>query len=441
MKIINFFRSPIKASIFSLILWIIVYIIPTHKYTVDITTQGVFILALYFVCFIVGALFIEIVYRIRSEKDSLIDKEKTEENNSINNTKYNPKWLNCTLVLGSIGMLLKFYDLIVRKDFLLYEGAADFKSNYSGGDFGAINLISAILFPMVLITFIAFINNKKSFNKKQIIWNCTNFVLLILYSILLGARTQITLVIMAVVSVLAKNYSKGIKVKKSKSKNFKIIVGLVVVGAIFFIYSVNILSDRLQYQNKGTEYALIYLEDMHHVKVSDSVWEAVYKGNMSGDLLYTIISLRHYFVHGIYQFQVLVDTYPLDSVAWGQWEYNAIFKALSLFGVPYKSVQDIQVNMTDYGVYSSFFGDVYIDFGLYGWIYMLILGVIVQIIYKKSFKKEQDNIMYALIYSIITHMFFINMICYAMGLYYILSFILGLYILPKFIKGGIQCEE
>jgi len=423
MNLLKKLNSPIKAIIFSMVLWSIAYIFHTHSYTIILKSNGIFILAIYVIAFILGATFLKVIER---NKESL---EVSHEGT------YNKKWINTLIILSIIGLLTKGYDLIVNKNYLSYSGSSDFKSNYTGDSFNFISLISALLFPMALLLLLAYIDDKKSFEKKQKIAVWANFGGIILFSVAIGTRTQITFIAVAVLFIF---FSK--KLNLSKSKKIKIIAFISVFLIGFFFYSVTILSDRLQYQKKNTSDALIYLEKMHHVDLDDFIWNFLDNNVVSGEIIYATVSLRHYLIHGIYQFQLLVDVFDTDNIAYGQYQFNPIFKGLSLLGVSYRTIGNIENFVPESGVYSTFFGDVYIDFGIYGFIYMFFLGVISQMIFSRRNNKNY-KLMYSIIYSIILHMFFINMISYAMGLYFIISFILGLYIVPKFIRGGIVVEK
>lgn len=423
MNLLKKLNSPINAIIFSMVLWGIAYIFHTHAYTIILNSNGIFILAIYVIAFILGAAFLKFIVR---------NKENLEVSHE---GQYNKRWINTLIILSIIGLLTKGYDLIVNKNYLSYASSSDFKSNYTGGSFNFISLICALLFPMTLLLLLAYIDDKKSFAKKQEIAVWLNFAGIILFSVVIGTRTQITFIAVAVLFIF---FSK--KLTLSKAKKIKIVAFISAFLIGFFFYSATVLSSRLQYQKKNTSDALIYLENMHHLDIDEFVWDFLDNNVVDGNIIYSIVSLRHYLIHGVYQFQLLVDMFDTKNIAYGQYQFNPIFKGLSLLGVSYRTIENIENFVPESGVYSTFFGDVYVDFGIYGFIYMFLLGIISQMVFLRRNMKSY-RLMYSIVYSIILHMFFINMISYAMGLYFIISFILGLYIVPKFIRGGIFIEK
>lgn len=424
------YTKPVYTFLIACFIWILIFIIPTHKYTTKLTFNLTFLLIIYIISFLLGCFIMHMVMNKNKKKISTV------------NFKFNIRWIKIINKLAFLGLIIRFYDLIINKNFFNYSSSIDFRSNYIGGEYSILSLFSSILFPMSLLSILIYLLDGKSFNKKIKFNILINIILLLLYSLTLGGRTQITLMLVSIIFIFL---YKGNRVKKVASKKrrkgrFLIISISVAIFIVFIIYSNSILEERLLYQGRNTESALIYLEYAHQLKVNENIMSFISTHNNTS-YIYTLISLRHYVIHGLYELQNLINTFDLNNIAYGSYEFNPILKVIGLFGGPYKSIQAIGNSLNKTGVYTTFFGPVYVDFGYLGIIFMFIFGFLCTYLWCKSEYDIRAKLLYSLFFSIILHIPFINMIQSGMGLYYILAFIIALYIIPYFIRGGVIIEN
>jgi oligosaccharide repeat unit polymerase len=89
--------------------------------------------------------------------------------------------------------------------------------------------------------------------------------------------------------------------------------------------------------------------------------------------------------HGVMEYIKMVNHVenPLGTY-YGQYEFNIYFKALKVLGLPIKSYGELTKIQKRTGVYTTFWGDYYIDFGLLGVILMIFIGYLVKKIYVKA---------------------------------------------------------
>lgn len=418
MKIIKRLGSPNGALGLSFIIWFFFFFISPHKYIVEVRGNMIFVISIYIFSFIIGGM----IPRISESKRGEINYKK--------NDGFNSKWINILICLTLIGLLLRYYDLLFNKGYINYSNSSEFRDMYISNNLSGISVISSILFPIALLLLIILFNYSNKITKIQQLLIILENILLVYYSILLGGRTQLTLIFITI-------FFSIIKYKKEYLKNKKkiLIFSAILCGTLFLSYSNKVLKERLQYQKFSSYNALLYLENEHHLQVKDYMWDIINNHEGLDSYVYLFVSLDHYFIHGLYQFQLEVDSFDLNNMTMGAYQFNPIFKLLNTIGIKY-NVKDFSSITYEQGVYTTFFGPTYVDFGYWGTLYMFILGYISNNLWIKSQYFQREKILYPLVYSIILHSFFINMIQSGMGLYYILAFIVSLYIIPQFLKGG-----
>ena len=91
-------------------------------------------------------------------------------------------------------------------------------------------------------------------------------------------------------------------------------------------------------------------------------------------LLYYVMSVGQYFLHGVFEFFYLVRAKgPDEALLWGRYEftlYDQVIRAIMGPG----SVPDLETYNPTSGLFSTFWGPAYIDFGYFMVIYGFIFG-------------------------------------------------------------------
>jgi hypothetical protein len=92
-----------------------------------------------------------------------------------------------------------------------------------------------------------------------------------------------------------------------------------------------------------------------------------------GDMAFALILTSQYYVHGFFEFVSLYLTAP-DMHLWGALSFNAYYKLYAIFADLPDPIS-LYFKVTPHpGVYSTFMGPVFSDFGWFGLIYMMALG-------------------------------------------------------------------
>ena len=189
----------------------------------------------------------------------------------------------------------------------------------------------------------------------------------------------------------------------------RLIFSVILLLTIFVNFSVAMMSQR--YKKYNFEKHLSYIE-YHQENLMDPDLKERIKTSDNPYYLMSMYSLNHYMTHGVMEYIKLVNHVekPFGSF-YGQYQFNVYFKALRLLGFPIKSFEELNKKLDRTGVYTTFWGVFYLDFGVLGAFLLIILGYGIKKCYNKALN---GNIICILIYSyvavVILGSFFINLL-------------------------------
>ncbi|WP_139181002.1 hypothetical protein [Winogradskyella thalassocola] len=136
------------------------------------------------------------------------------------------------------------------------------------------------------------------------------------------------------------------------------------------------------------------------------------------------INFVQYYLHGMYEFGYLYNNYSSDH-HYGAYTFNIFAKFLNIILGTEIDLEKIQASPPRTGVYTTFFGPIFIDFGWFSLVFMFFFGVFQKSIYNHVLR---GRIQYVplLFYFLIINFFFpvINFVNGAQGLYTMSAFIL-----------------
>jgi hypothetical protein len=339
---------------------------------------------------------------IRGEKELVIKKSTSRD-------KY---IIYIALFLGTIGTVLKFYQRFIQQGYLYATDYTKLRIELMEGELnsGFLGLITALITPFGLISFLMILYFRKQFSKKLFFYS----TILALYPIFESYFTQGRIIIVIVVSMimitLAFNVihfttflNKKINITLYSFKLFsfpkrllqkKIVIPSIIIGVLFLSFSIKVVKDRLDLFNYRNVFVI--WEKQQQVKIDDAFKKEVLE---SGQVNIEVAkySIKHYFVHGVFEYSRLVNHVDRPfGTYYGQYIFNPYFKFFKLFGVKSKSFNELNEIAHKKNVYTTFWGPVYLDFGVFGILIAMLFGAFIKYTYIKA---RQGHLAYVLFYS------------------------------------------
>ncbi len=149
-----------------------------------------------------------------------------------------------------------------------------------------------------------------------------------------------------------------------------------------------------------------------------------------GDVAFAVLASCQYYLHGIFEFVYQYQNAPPLHI-WGAASFNAYYKFLAFFlgwESPAELWSDVTVRM---GVFTSFFGPVFSDFGWFGAFYMLALGALAQRMWLRCKKGDFGTVPFYMYLVFTIFQFPVgNTIVGGQGLYNLSAFALFFWLMP-----------
>lgn len=215
-------------------------------------------------------------------------------------------------------------------------------------------------------------------------------------------------------------------------KKLRITYGrIIIVGIIMFflmILSVNLFIERTKDFAKTDKVAIEHILERSGYNFTIEPTNEAKKDIISADsktmqaYRLGIINFGQYYLHGLFEFGYLYNNY--ENQNWyGGYTFNIVPKFSNIIFRTDFDLKEIQDSPPRTGVYTTFFGPIFIDFGWFSLIFMFFFGVFQKLIYNKVMLGRFQFIpivFYFLIINFFMPVF--NFINGAQGLYNLISF-------------------
>ena len=135
-----------------------------------------------------------------------------------------------------------------------------------------------------------------------------------------------------------------------------------------------------------------------------------------------MINFGQYYLHGVFEFGYLYNNYK-KNYWYGGYTFNIFAKFINIVFRTNINLKEIQQSPPRTGVYTTFFGPIFIDFGWFSLVFVFFFGVFQKLIYNKILQGRFQFIP-LLFYLLIINFFMpvFNFINGAQGLYNLISF-------------------
>lgn len=422
--------EPVGLVLTGWLLWVILLVLAPMGYDVQISFGTVLFVALCIAGFLFGVIIHYPAGRGAKPGEGV---SASREVNAYNWTRL----FRVVAVLAMTGVALRFIDLIVIKSYFSYGSATKFRLLYGEGieEPGFVSIISAVLFPLAPALFLLLWLAPRPTRSSERLVGGFGMAAYVLYNVLRGGRLGLSLMLVALLLVRALARKRGLPgfrgagqggaavlpAARRRGTRARQFTAIAVVAPVALYYSAQVLGTRAEAQGLTTTSALRYLELAHHVRLDGGVYSSVGPGP-KGMATFTLVSFAYYETHGLYEFELLRQFRGSSQATLGSLEFAPLFRVLrAAHLVPGASPERGDL-VPQEGVYTSFFGPLFVDFGWIGPGVCLLLGLTVARL--RSRRSMGSTLQYALAGSVILHAPAVNLIETGGGFYVISSFML-----------------
>lgn len=203
-------------------------------------------------------------------------------------------------------------------------------------------------------------------------------------------------------------------------------MGVVAVFSMSFLA----FSWRLEQMSLDVMDSVMMSGYAHTVIPDQTVQAMIASGSSLGGLTVGILPITQYYVHGLLEFQILWDGNDTQTFSYGALLFAPYVKFLSMFGLAH--APDLTELFPRVGVFTSFWGPLWVDFGWLSLPVMFLFGFVSRMVAKAARRQDVGAIpLYTYFCVILFFMPVVNFAISAHGMYVINCFALFWFLTRK----------
>jgi hypothetical protein len=403
--------SPVGVLAVSVTVWILCLLSPFNTYTIEQSTEAQLLLLGFLGAFVAGTL----VWRKKSYEIPIRRFESPRAQRVA---------FSLILFVAVIGLGLRFYDLLFVKHFAEYESVAAFRlAEVDSGPQspGAISAISVLLFPVSLVAFTLSLYLQRTLFVWQRIAAALVLGGFLVYLFAQGGRTLlVTGGILCAATVLMRGFIDP--TKRIDNRRFVVFgMALAVAFAGFVGYSAHVLQSRLDNMGVSDPHAFLnVVEEDRGYRIQEPYRSLIGSPEPGvSTAVLTASSLTYYINHGFFDFSELYESEKGNAPLGGVMQFAPVVRFVKSIGVDTPSVDEGMARIPRLGLFYTFFGNILIDFGVWGgFVYCFLFGAFTQALWLKAKAGSLLSLMlYPFFVSVIFHFPMMDMVSGGYGLF------------------------
>jgi len=319
-------------------------------------------------------------------------------------------------LMGMVGIILRFVDRFFLRGAFGASDVLDRQMALSRGGTTFTAIGAALLYPFCYLPLFFYVWDERRGGKRRPI--------LFLFALVMFFYPAIDGVAVGSRSLLLVNATMFILLLIVSGKvrfTFKAITVTVLLMVILVSISSTVFLNRLDAMGIDPAFSVYSSAYAFTLPPTDAFGTLLTTGDSVERIIgYSFISTLQYMLHGVFEFGYLYQTFTGDHT-YGGIEFDIYFKTVHMmFGQPWNLIDPRQRT----GIFSTFFGSLYVDFGLVGIPLMGLLGSLAYRIWRLVVCGARE-VLPIFLYLMVTTFFFptMNLIEGAQGLYTVSAFI------------------
>ncbi len=403
-----FKNSLSRITLAGMFLWVIIFFFVPLKVKHELGWMPILFLIANYIFFIFG---LKIIPAIKKDK----------RNTYKVNRKAVKKVLYVVIYIAFIGFFFKIIDKFYIRGASFSNSVSFNRILLEKSGSSIISILAAILNPFSFLPLFIYFYLKLK-NKLILILSCFLFFSTAFEFIMLGSRSGLFVIILLLGIYL--RYFKKLKISLGRG----LVVSFVII--VLMIFSVQLFIERTKDFARTDKVAIehILTRSGYNFTVEPTVAAKNKIITTENKTLQAyrlgVINFGQYYLHGVFEFSYLYNNYE-ENHWYGGYTFNVFAKFINILFRTDIDLKHIQESPPRTGVYTTFYGPIFIDFGWASLIFMFFLGVFQKTVYNAVLKGRFQFIP-LLFYFLIVNFFMpvFNFINGAQGLYTITSFML-----------------
>jgi hypothetical protein len=277
-------------------------------------------------------------------------------------------------LLGATGMALRLYDKIFLRGISLADSALESRELLADAEAGPLAAIGGLLYPFCYVPLILWWARRPGMRLHPIApWIAVLlFVLPGLDALILLSRSQM------LVALSMMYFSVACVLYQGRVLPPRLIFPVLVGMSVLVVASVVSFASRLSQMDLDLVTSILNSTYGYVLTPNATALTVMSDGGIAGTVVGSLMPMLQYYLHGVFEFGLLWERPDTQAFTLGTQTFAPYVKALSIFKLiayPDFAVADIYYRN---GVFTSFFGPLWIDFGWFGLIFMFGFGALVK---------------------------------------------------------------
>ena len=407
--------SPARVALLGLVLWMLIYLVTPSEVKVSLG-RGVYLLIATIVAFFLGIFAFQLVVKIVTPKDSF-------RYTTHHNTASLKRFYCASIAVALIASVLRIYDKFMVRGVSLAQSVLENREAAEEGSGSTVAIVAALLTGTIFVPL--FLKECYAI-KVNTSWTVVSYLIFfspVLDLIAGGSRSL--LLVLIIIFIYIKVISGVIRISKTKLLILLVLGNIVVLlfGIIFLSRTEEVLGDRtVKYLVSGDANFMYTISPPreHVISILNTQSPTLQK------IRTVYLTTAYYYIHSVFEYLYLIENFSQRQFQYGSYTFFVIPKMFSKIGLLHFSMDELRRSTVRPGVYTTFMGPIFIDYGWYSPLFMFIFGVVVSAIHRNA-RREKPIALLAYSYIIII-LFFLpvfNFISGASGSYLLVSFVIS----------------
>ena len=399
--------SPVKVAVYGWIFYSVVFLFAPVRVVVGISSGAIFYLVSSYVMFFVGCSFYDLFAKVQNVH--ALPLRRSYRN-----------FFQFVLFVALIGIGLRVYDRFFVRGVSLVQDVLERKEALASVGSNIFSLGAAALYPFCFVVpFVYFLRARRGERRPYQFWlSLFVFCLPGLNAIVVGSRSIILTTVLLLFLYLL--YFGVIR--------FTARTVIISLGTLLMLLALSswVFLDRLEAMGLPADVSVYKSSYAYTVQPNEWMTESMNSSQspLLSEAYFTYLNLSQYVIHGLFEFSYLYANFH-GGHTMGEDTFSVYYKLTAfLFRLP-RFEERVTAAESNSGVFTTFFGPLYVDFGWFGPIVAFVFGLGAQKLWTSTRRGNIDLLplfFYAVIVIFLAPV--ANMITGAEGLFVATSFAL-----------------
>lgn len=406
------FYDPLKVALLGIAAWVVIWL-ATPVYVTGFVSGG----ALGYIALCYGGFAIG-VWQARSRAP---DASKAVIPHQWN-VPFNGAVFKTTVALGLLGMVLRVFDRVVLRGASYGGDAMQVRETLEQASVTPVGAIASVFFCFCFIPLIVLLaSDKRTHRIKLTILATLIFALPMIESLLQMSRSTLLVTIgMGFIVLVITRYA-------GNPANRKLVLASLAGLIALSVFSSLIFSARLEADGRNLDESVFTSVYADFLQPNEQASRALLSPNRFEASVYNaVLPNGMYYISGVYEMSVLWERPDRQYFGSGRIHFYPFYRAVQiLLGGDDQKAFDSGEYLYRIGVWQTFFGPVWVDFGWLGPLFLAALGYVAQSLSTGARNRQvRDLPLYAYLLVVILFMPVVNLLANGLSLFGIVSCLL-----------------